>query len=229
MTVRGRRPGSPATREQILSAAKRQFAELGYPHATMRSIAQEAGVNARLVTHYFGSKQELFLAALDFPIDPGDIIEAAADDVRTTGVGLGVAFVRHLLDALAEPGVAGAVSGMMRAAATEPEANELVRRFISDHFLAPAIRGFGARGLGGDRADGEDAGPDGPRGVDDPLRVALVGSQIVGLVLLRLIVGIEPLVGATSEQLAWAIGPTIERYLVGDIQPRSISPDREQD
>jgi hypothetical protein len=60
---RGRRPGQSDTRETILAAAQRQFAELGYDRASMRSIAREAGVDLKLVGYFFGSKQQLFLAA----------------------------------------------------------------------------------------------------------------------------------------------------------------------
>ena len=58
----GRRPGNSGTREAILEAARRQFADLGYDRTTLRSVAAEAGVDPALVVHFFGSKQQLFLA-----------------------------------------------------------------------------------------------------------------------------------------------------------------------
>ena len=48
------------TEARILEAATRLFVESGYERVTIRGIASEAGVDAGLVMHYFGSKQELF-------------------------------------------------------------------------------------------------------------------------------------------------------------------------
>ena len=71
---RGRRPGAPDTRAAILAAARTRFASEGYGGATIRSIATDAGVDAALVHHYFGTKDDLFLAALQLPIDPRDLL-----------------------------------------------------------------------------------------------------------------------------------------------------------
>ena len=45
----GRRPGPSSTRDEILRAARRRFAEGGYERATFRSIAADAGVDPALV------------------------------------------------------------------------------------------------------------------------------------------------------------------------------------
>lgn len=66
----GRRAGSPDTRAQILDAARAEFARAGLSGATVRSIATAAGVDPALVHHYFGTKQDLYLAALTIPVDP---------------------------------------------------------------------------------------------------------------------------------------------------------------
>ena len=66
----GRRPGRQDTREAILAAARDAFAEKGFDGASIRYIATSAGVDPALVHHYFGTKDQLFLAAMDFPIDP---------------------------------------------------------------------------------------------------------------------------------------------------------------
>uniref|UniRef100_UPI003567DD8E helix-turn-helix domain-containing protein n=1 Tax=Nocardioides sp. TaxID=35761 RepID=UPI003567DD8E len=59
----------PPTREQIRDAARRLFGEHGFPGTSLRQIAAEAGVDVRLVSHYFGSKADLFVAAVDLPFD----------------------------------------------------------------------------------------------------------------------------------------------------------------
>src|SRR4051794_41948858 len=72
---RGRRPAGSDSREEIVVAARRQFGELGYRRASMRGIAAEAGVDPRLILHFFGSKQELFVAVVDLPFDPAITFE----------------------------------------------------------------------------------------------------------------------------------------------------------
>ena len=60
--------------ESILAAARQLFADLGYDRTTIRAVAKAAGVDAGLVMHYFGSKDELFARAAKLPADdlPGD-------------------------------------------------------------------------------------------------------------------------------------------------------------
>ena len=67
---RGRRPGSPDTRAAILAAARERFAAQGYAGTSVRAVAASAGVDAALVHHYFGTKDDLFLAALELKVDP---------------------------------------------------------------------------------------------------------------------------------------------------------------
>jgi len=64
------RPGSRAEQRQrtearILDAATEVFFADGYDRATIRAIATRAGVDAGLVMHYFGSKQELYRRVID--------------------------------------------------------------------------------------------------------------------------------------------------------------------
>ena len=74
---RGRRAGDSGTRETILAAARRRFAAHGYDAATIRSIAADAAVDPALVHHFFGSKEQLFVAAMRLPFAPGEMITAA--------------------------------------------------------------------------------------------------------------------------------------------------------
>ena len=74
---RGRRPGSPDTRAAILGAARAGFAELGFRATTIRAVASEAGVDAALVHHYFGTKEQVFVAAMELPFEPGELLPQA--------------------------------------------------------------------------------------------------------------------------------------------------------
>ncbi|MDT5242865.1 MAG: hypothetical protein QOD36_241 [Mycobacterium sp.] len=76
------RPRNAAqTRADILSAARRRFATDGYEPTTLRAIAADVGVDAALVTRYFGSKQDLFATATEFRIELPDLTGAAPDDI----------------------------------------------------------------------------------------------------------------------------------------------------
>lgn len=192
----GRRPGRPATREQILSAARDLFAELGYDRATIRAIAERAGVDSRLVTHYFGSKQRLFVAAAEPPVDPESVLPTLLRESDDPAVAM-AHFIAALLD---DPGYQRLATGLIRAAASEPEAAELAREFLTDRVLEPV-----ARILDADQPD---------------VRAALVGSQIVGLLFARNIIRIPALAALDSDQLASVLAPVVQRYLLDPLAPR---------
>jgi hypothetical protein len=50
-----------------------------------------------------------------------------------------------------------------------------------------------------------------------PFRAALVGSQVLGLALTRYVMQLGPVAAATPDELAAAIGPTVDRYLTGEL------------
>src|SRR5918912_3213202 len=91
---RGRRPGAPDTRATILDAARALFAERGFAGTTIRGVASAAGVDAALVHHYFGTKDDLFLAAMELPVDPRRVLAPAlTGDVGAAGERLLRAFL----------------------------------------------------------------------------------------------------------------------------------------
>lgn len=189
----GRRPGDSGTRDAIAAAARRQFAELGYDRTTLRGIAREAGVDAALVTHFHGTKHQLFASVVELPYDPAEVLPAIlAGDPATVGLRL-ARFVVTLLESEARPRLVG----LVRAAATEPEAARVVRDLIATRILAAMV-----------------AHLDAP---DAPLRAALVGSQIVGLVMARHVVAVEPLASTDPDDLVAVLAPTLQRYLSGPL------------
>src|SRR3954468_13618000 len=100
MARAGRRPGQTETREKILDAARHRFAELGYDGATIRGIAADAGVNAALLHHFFGSKQELFAATMNLPGNPAELVPSILAGPRS---GIGERLVRAFLAVWAAP------------------------------------------------------------------------------------------------------------------------------
>jgi AcrR family transcriptional regulator len=190
----GRRPGPSITRKAVADAARRQFAELGYERATIRSIAAEAGVDPALVLHYFRSKQELFLAVVELPFDPVAVLPGLlAGDRRKVGERLARLFVSAIEDA----DVRNRWTSMIRAAASEPAAAEMLRELLTRQVFVPLAETLGVEGA--------------------RLRATLVGSQIVGVVMARHIVRVEPLASLPGERLVQAIGPTLQRYLTGPL------------
>ena len=189
----GRRPGNPDTRETILDAARAAFADKGFDGASIRGIATGAGVDPALVHHYFGTKNQLFLAAMNSPIDPGEIIAKAVEGDRGE---LGHRLVRTFLGVWDSPaGAAGAA--LLRSAVGSEWTARLFREFI----VSQVIRRVQPH-LALDPAEA-------------PLRISLVASQMAGLAMVRYIIKIEPLASAPPEVVVAAVGPTIQRYIDG--------------
>lgn len=190
----GRRPGQSGTREAIAAAARRQFAESGYDRTSLRAVAEEAGVDAALVSHYFGSKQKLFVSVMELPFDPDVFVPLILEGDRDQA---GERLARFVLAALDEPEAGRRFTGMIRSATSEPAATQLLRELVSSRLMGPIAAALGAD--------------------DAPLRAALVGSQIVGLVMARRIVGIEALAEAETSAVVAAVAPTLQRYLTGPL------------
>lgn len=153
----GRRAGTSGTRAAILEAAQRSFAAAGYDRTTIRAIAREAGVDPALVLHFYGSKQQLFLAVMDLPFEPEDALPAIlAGDRRRVGE----RFARFIACVLEDEQARSVMTAMVRAAASEPEAARMLRELISRRVVGPIATTLGAE--------------------DAELRATLVGSRIVG-------------------------------------------------
>ena len=127
----GRRPGAGGTREKILAAARSHFSEVGYEGGTVRGIAAAAGVDPALVLHYFGSKEGVFRAAMDFPIDPAEFIPV----LLAPGLdGLGERLTRFFLDTWDSP-AGQPLLGLIRSVVGSESAAGLMREFISREVL----------------------------------------------------------------------------------------------
>lgn len=194
MVRTGRRPGESGTREAILDAARRTFADRGYEAATIRDIATRAGVDPALVYHFYGSKERLFTAAMELPFRPSEIIPALLADGPD---GLGERILRMFLSVWDQPGASPFVA-LLRSAASNEGAAAMLREFISREVI-----GRVARSLGVPHAE---------------LRASLVGSQISGLAMIRYVLRVEPLASADHDTVVASVAPTLQRYLTGDLQ-----------
>ncbi len=90
-------PEAQATLGRILDSAQSCFAERGYAGTSLRWVAENAGVTQPLVSHYFGSKDQLFEAVLarsiaDYEVVQADQFARELDDPDFFVVGLTILF-----------------------------------------------------------------------------------------------------------------------------------------
>jgi AcrR family transcriptional regulator len=196
--IERRRPGRPAgasdNRERILDSARELFARNGIDKTSIRAVAAAAGVDPALVHHYYGTKQKLFTAAIRMPIDPMEVLGPIRDTpIEQIGYTL-PKLVLPLWESDAGKGFIALLRSMLAGSDVS-----LIRSFLQEII----------------------AGEVGPR-VDSPpgtgiIRVQYVASQLVGIVMARYIMELEPFKSLPVEQIAETIGPNLQRYLTGDL------------
>jgi len=200
-TRRGRRPGSPDTRQAVLAAARDAFAEYGYDEATIRRIAAQAGVDPALVHHYFGTKEQLFVEANDLPIDPGRVLPemlAGGPD------GLGERLLTTVLGIWEEPNRRKHGLALLAAAVRHERFAAVLRGFLNRAIFSRVVATLDV-----DRAE---------------YRVSLVASHVIGVVMVRHVIKLEPLASTPIHEVVATVAPTIQRYLTG---PLPGDPERE--
>ncbi len=192
-TSRGRRPGAPDTRAEVLAAARASFAEKGFRGTTIRAVAASAGVDPALVHHYFGSKDDLFVAALEIPVDPREVL---APVVAAGPDGAGERLLRVFLGVWDDPAVQPGLLAMVRSLIAD-DSGGLVR----DAFI-PVVVGPVLAGLVTDRPE---------------VRIPLVASQVVGLIVTRYLLALPPMAEMPADDVVARVGPVLQRYLTGDL------------
>jgi AcrR family transcriptional regulator len=190
----GRPPGPSGTRDRILVSARELFARNGIDKTSIRSIAADAGVDPALVHHYFGTKTQLFAAAIHIPIDPMAVI-GPLREVPIEQIG-------HILPSILLPlwdsEMGKGLIATLRSILAGSDVS-LVRTFLQDVVVAEV----------GSRVDN-------PPG-SGRTRVQFVASQLVGVVMARYILELEPFKSLPVEQIAETIGPNLQRYLTGEL------------
>ncbi|TPG32144.1 TetR/AcrR family transcriptional regulator [Mycolicibacterium hodleri] len=190
----GRPPGTSDTRERILVNARELFARNGIGNTSIRAIAAASDVDSALVHHYFGTKEQLFAAAVHIPIDPlqilGPMREVPLEDLGLT--------LPSLLLPLWDSEIGAGFIATLRSLLAGDDVS-LIRSFLQD-VISVEI---------GSRVDD-------PPG-SGPIRVQFVASQLVGVVLARYILELEPFKSLPVQQIAETIAPNLQRYLTGDL------------
>lgn len=177
-----------------MTAARALFSEEGYDGTTMRGVARAAGVDPRLVHHYFDDKETLFLAVLDVPFRPRDIVEAMVGE----GVeGLGERIITFFLSLWDPPAGRERLRAIVASTTSSPAATRVIREFLTREVFRKITVSLG---------------------VDEPdLRASLLASQMLGLAMARYVVEIEPLTSADPAVVRRCVAPTVQRYLTGEL------------
>ena len=190
---RGRRPGGNDTRAELLDAARVEFAQRGYEGATVRVIADRAGVDPAMVNHWFGGKEALFSEVLQLPVNPAEVMTAImpGDPER-----LGERIVGQFLTIWDQTG-GGPMATILRSIASHDDAARMLREFIGNVMVKRVVAAVAP-----DRPD---------------LRAGLVGSQLFGMGLVRYVLKLEPLASADHATVIGAVAPNLQRYLTGPL------------
>ncbi|MEV6547482.1 TetR family transcriptional regulator [Streptomyces sp. NPDC051597] len=193
---RGRPPraqadSGPGARQRILEAARAEFAERGYDKTSVRGIAKAAGVDAALVHHYFGTKDEVFEAAVEMTLEPVQPAPAVVGDGSLDGVGERMA--RYFIEVWENPATRAQLLAVFRSALTHEAAAKVLRTLVLRRVL--------------ERVAAELKVP-APR-----FRAELAASHMVGIAVLRYVIKVEPLASTDPEEIVRMVAPTLQRYL----------------
>ncbi|MGW0827474.1 TetR/AcrR family transcriptional regulator [Streptomyces sp. NPDC002845] len=182
---------APATRDLILEAAREEFSERGYDKTSVRGIAKAAGVDSALVHHYFGTKEQVFEAAVEVAFAPAlKVRDAVAEGPLDT---VGESMTRVILGLWENPATRTPLLAIVRSAVNNETAAAVFRRLIASQLL---------RRIAG-RLDAPDA----------ELRVELAAAQLVGIAMIRYVIKIEPLASADVEQIITRVAPVVQGHL----------------
>jgi len=185
----GRRPGGSSTRTAVLAAARARFASDGFAATTIRRIAADAGVDPSQVMQFFGSKDDLFAAAMAVPSSALRRFDTAfeAPDEH-----LGERVVEAFLDAWEGPDEESEpLMAMLRGAIVHEHASTQLRDFIQARLVHGASN------------------------EDRVLRAGLAAAMLVGIVTSRRVIGVPALAAATRDDLIAVVAPAIQCVLVG--------------
>lgn len=193
---RGRPAGDGANKaELIVDAARRVFAEDGYDKASMRGIAREAGVDPALVHHYFDGKEALFVAAMQLPFNPAEVLPvvfAGADGPDE----IAERMVRFVLSIWRDADTRAPFLALLRSATGSETGAAMMRSFVAQALIARVAEQL-------------------PPAPDRELRLNLAVAHVIGVMLIRYVVRVEPIASADEEDVIARLLPAIQGYFRG--------------
>lgn len=192
---RGRPPRteSAGTRDRILAAAREEFSEHGYEKTSVRGIAKAAGVDSALVHHYFGTKEQVFEAAVEVAFAPAldardTVLDAPPEEV-------GERMTRMIVGLWEDPVTRAPLLAIVRSAVNNETAAGVFRRLVATQLLRRIA----------EQLDAPDA----------ELRAELAAAQLVGIAMVRYVIRVEPLASADPEQIIRRVAPVVQEHLTG--------------
>ncbi|AKN75578.1 TetR family transcriptional regulator [Streptomyces sp. PBH53] len=190
---RGRPPRteSAGTRDRILTAAREEFSARGYEKTSVRGIAKAAGVDSALVHHYFGTKEQVFEAAVEVAFAPAMNAPNAVADGPVEGVG--ERLTRFVLGVWDNPATRAPLVAILRSAVTNETAAAVFRRLVATQLMRRVAAQLHLP--------------------DAELRAELAAAQIVGTALMRYVIKLEPLASADLEQIIARVAPVVQGHL----------------
>ncbi|MFG3586475.1 TetR family transcriptional regulator [Streptomyces sp. NPDC047990] len=182
---------APATRDRILDAAREEFSERGYEKTSVRGIAKAAGVDSALVHHYFGTKEQVFEAAVEVAFAPALAAPTAVEDGPLDGIG--ERLTRFIFGVWENPATRAPLLAIIRSAVNNDTAAAVFRRLIAAQLLRRIAQ----------RVDLPDA----------EIRAELAAAQLVGVAMLRYVIKVEPLASADVEPIIRRVAPVVQGHL----------------
>jgi AcrR family transcriptional regulator len=180
---------SDRTRAAILSAAKDLFARQGFERTTVRDVAERARIDPAMVIRYFGSKDGLFARAATIKL-------ALPAPETVDPCDIGRAMVEHFLEIWEGAGSKQGMAVLLRSAGS----NTFAAAKMREAFVAQVMPFVAAIG---DPASA-------------PQRAGLVASQLLGLAMCRYVLRLQPVVALSRDEIVASIGPTLQRYALGE-------------
>ena len=176
-----------AKRAAILAAARSVFAEHGYDKATIRQIAQRAGVTHGLVVLHFSTKAQLFVAAVP--------AQHLADKVAGDLDGLPERVARAYVERMTNTDACHPFLALVRGAAADQDDAKNVLR---------AMRATSTEIYGGMLTD-----------EDVPQRVEMLGSLFMGVAVSRHVLADGPIAAMSPDELVAYMTGAIRAILLG--------------
>jgi AcrR family transcriptional regulator len=161
---------------------------------TIRAIATEAGVNQALVHHFFGTKEQIFIAAVNFPLDPAVVLPIFMDGPPDE---FGQRVARFLLSVWGHPTSRAPLLALLRSSTGNEQAAAMLRDLLGSVLFSRFAEATGS----------------------SRLKVAATAGQVVGVMLLRYVIQVEPLASAPDDDVVAILAPVIQGCLPERVNP----------
>lgn len=198
MSPRGRPPAeagqSASKKAKIAKVAAKSFAKVGYEKTTIRLVAEAAEVDPKLVMHYFGNKESLFVSTLKTPFNPKVLVASLRLLPRTSW---GARIAEIFFSEVGSKSPQRTLTGVIRAAVSEPAAAEMFKKFYVEQILVPLLSGLD---------------------IDNPVqRAVAVSSVMTGYVFSSQIIDLQSLTGTNLANRKKLLGQLIQVALTGPL------------